>query len=258
MDSNLDDVFNEPAQDKPVAEQPQAEAVEPPQETGEQKATPATEEDPIERRIRGLEAAAAAERHKRQQMEQAYRQLQEKQQAPAKADGPPDPNEYQDNPQEYWRLLARYEAREELKQTLTAAQEQKQREAQEAQQAEVQKRLDSVVMRGQAKFQDFDAVINSGLAPFLSQTLREAIGESDVADDVAYYLGKNPQEAARIAGLSERQMVRELTKLESKLTTPKAPSIPQTLTTARDSRGQFVPRYDGPTPLDAIFARPQK
>jgi hypothetical protein len=254
-DSNLNDVFNEPAQE-PVVEQPQAAPEQPePQETGEQKATPATEEDPIERRIRGLEAAAAAEQHKRQQMEAAYRQLQEKQQAPQAVKGEPDPNDYQDNPQAYWADLAEFKANQAFDKRLTALQEQQQRQHQEQQHQEVQKRLDSVVYRGQAKSQDFDAGINNGLAPFLSQPMREAIGESDVGDDVAYFLGKNPAEAARIAGLTERQMVRELTKLEGKLTAPKAPSIPQTLTTARDSRGQFQPRYDGPTPLDAIFAR---
>ena len=88
--------------------------------------------------------------------------------------------------------------------------------------------------------------------------MREAIGESELGDDVAYWLGKNPAEAARIAQLSERQMVRELTKLEGKLTAPKPTPIPRTLTTERDSRGQFAQRYDGPTPLDAIFARPTK
>lgn len=252
MENDLDSVLNE----QPEPTQVDPPVVDQPAETGEEVQAPPATEDPIEKRIKGLEAAAAAERRKRQQIEEQYQRLAQQQQPQRTEEGPPDPERFQDNPQEYWRLLARYEARQELQQVVRQSQEQQAANQRQAAAMATKDRLDSLILRGQAKYGDFDAVINAGLGPFLSPTLAEAIAESEVGDDVSYWLGKNPAEAHRIAQLPERQMVRELTKLESKVTAPVRPSIPQTLTAVRDSRGQFAPqRYDGPTPLDQILAR---
>lgn len=257
--SNLDSVLNEQPENPEPQEPAQQEAPEVLAETGEHQAPPAEEE--TERETKGLVAGITAERQKRQLAEQRAAQLEQQlrqfsQQPPKQDDGPPDPEKFQDNPQEYWRLLARHEARQELNQFAAKAKEEQAAQRQQAEQQALNERVNSVIAKGQAKYQDFDAAINAGLGPFLTPTLRDAIAESDIGEDVSYWLAKNPAEAHRIAQLSERQMVRELTKLESKVTAPPQRAIPQTLTSARDSRGQFTAqRYDGPTPLDAILAR---
>ena len=51
----------------------------------------------------------------------------------------------------------------------------------------------------------------------ITQHMAEAIADSDMGGDVAYYLGTHRDEAHRIASLSPVQQVRELTKLETKL-----------------------------------------
>lgn len=237
--------------------QNEAPAAEP---TGDNAATPAEPQQETNDSAKGLQAALLAERRKRQELEAQMRQWQQQQQPEPKQEaGAPDPAAYENNPQQYWRDLARYEARQELQAAVERAQ-QAQREAQENERiASVKQRLDATVAAGQVKYRDFDAVINGGLAPFLTDALREEIGASDVGHEVAYWLGKNPAEAQRLSGLDPRSLAREVVKLESKVVTPPKPVLPQTLTQVRDSRGQFAnaPAYDGPTPLDAVLSRKQ-
>lgn len=186
------------------------------------------------------------------------RQWQQQQQPEPKAEaGAPDPAAYENNPQQYWRDLARYEARQELQAAVKEAQQAQQQQQENERIASVKQRLDATVAAGQVKYRDFDAVINGGLAPFLTDSLREEIGASDVGFEVAYWLGKNPAEAQRLSSLDARSLAREVVKLEAKVIAPPKPVLPKTLTQVRDSRGQFADAaaYDGPTPLDAVLGR---
>lgn len=256
MDNDLQSVFSDeqqPAAEAP-AEQPEHAEQETQVETGEQQATPAESE--ADKRAKGIEAALLAERRKRQELEAHIQRLSQPKQEQAKPEGPPDPNNYQDNPQEYWRLLARFEARQEVEQARAREAEERKAEAQRQEMMQRAERINSAIVKGQAKYQDFDAVINGGLGPFLNPVFHAAITESDVAEDVSYWLGRNPAEAARISQLSERQMLREIAKLEARVSVPEErQTIPRTLTNQRDARGRFEPAYAGPTPLDDILAR---
>jgi hypothetical protein len=273
--SDLQSVFsdNDPEHIEQERQPEQAQPVQQkqaPESTGEQQAAPPAEQsqeaqeaapDEPQQRQKGLEAALLAERRRRQELEQLIRQSQ--QQAPQPAaqaaapDGLPDPANYQGNEQQYWRDLARFEARQELLEYQKQAQRYAEQESANKRIAATQEKLAAAVLNGQSKYRDFDAVINGGLAPFLNDALREEIATSELGDDVAYYLGKNPAEAARLAGLSDpRALAREMVRLESKVKAPAPINIPQTLTQARDSRGQYqTAAYDGPTPLDAVLAR---
>lgn len=221
--------------------------VAPVETTGEvvEAAPPAVQEG--DQRTKGLEAALLAERRKRQETEQELLQL--RQQSPAKP-AAPDPAEFQDNPQEYWRLVARHEARAELQQAIAQAQ------AAATQQTQAQK-VNQMVLEGQAKYPDFDTSINSGLGPFLTPQLGQALAGCERGSDVSYWLAKHPADASRISQLQPMDMVRELTKLDVRMAgqSPEPrQQVPQTLTTSRDARGQFTAAQDGPTPLDAILS----
>ena len=251
---DLSSILSDPVETEeaaPVeAAQAAAEVVAPEVEaTGEiEAAAPAVVAQEDEHRTKGLEAALMAERRKRQEVEQALHHLQQQPAKPSNA--APDPAEYQDNPQEYWRLVARHEAREELRAAVAQAQEAKARQDQAD-------RVNDVVKQGQAKYPDFDTSINSGLGPFLTPQFAQAIAGCERGSDVSYYLAKHPGDASRISQMHPLDMVRELTKLDVKLS-QQAPAqqaqVPQTLTQARDSRGQFTPALDGPKPLEAILA----
>lgn len=70
------------------------------------------------------------------------------------------------------------------------------------------------------RFADYDAVTrnpNVAITPVMAEVIRD----SDVGPDVAYHLGKNPAEAARIAALPPNRQAVELGRLEAKITAPK-------------------------------------
>jgi hypothetical protein len=75
---------------------------------------------------------------------------------------------------------------------------------------------DRVVAASAAK-PDFQAVAMNVDLP-VSPVMGEAITDSDIGADILYYLGQNPAEAARIAKLSDVAQIREIGKLEARLT----------------------------------------
>lgn len=82
---------------------------------------------------------------------------------------------------------------------------------------------------------DFDQVARNPNLP-ITHVMGEAITESDCGPQVAYWLGKNQSEAARIASLPPVRQVAEIGRLEARLTaapltkkTTQAPPPPRTL-----------------------------
>jgi hypothetical protein len=71
------------------------------------------------------------------------------------------------------------------------------------------------------KFADYDTVARNPNVP-ITPTMAEIIRDSDVGPDLAYHLGKNLAEAARIAALQPSRQAVELGKLEARITAPKA------------------------------------
>ena len=211
----LDIVDHEEVTPEPV--EAKVEAVT--EEKGEDKAAPPAE-TPDDHKRKGQEAALLAERRRRQELEREMdelrRQVQPPQPKPEPAEGAPDPSKFDDYG-DYMRAVSRWEAKQVLdEERKNYAQSQNQRRQQDAQ-AQFQRATAERVSAGQQKYQDFDSVINDGLAPFLTPQLHTALIDSDIGHDVAYYLGKNPVEAERIASLHPLAAVREIGRIEAKL-----------------------------------------
>jgi hypothetical protein len=111
--------------------------------------------------------------------------------------------------------------------------------------------LDSKMEKGRDKYPDFnELVLDENLK--LSEAVIEAVLFSDIAEDVLYYLGKHPDESARISKLPAMKAAHELGKIEAKLTAPPPkkkttqapdPIIPVATTGAIDKDpGQMTPR----------------
>ena len=66
------------------------------------------------------------------------------------------------------------------------------------------------------KYADFEQVVYNPKLP-ITNVMAETIQASDVGPDLAYYLGSNPQEAARISRLSPFLQAKEIGKIEAKL-----------------------------------------
>jgi hypothetical protein len=100
------------------------------------------------------------------------------------------------------------------------------------------------------KYDDFEQVAYNPKLP-ITDVMAETIQASDVGPDVAYYLGANPKEAARISVLPPYLQAKEIGRLEAKLAdnppvrrTTSAPA-PITPVTARSSNN---PSYDTTDP----------
>ena len=87
--------------------------------------------------------------------------------------------------------------------------------------------------KGASKYSDFEAVALRGPGeggPVVTQPMADAIFASDRSHDIAYFLGKNPGEARRIASLRTAQQIMEIGKLEARLSA--GPPKPKTSTEA--------------------------
>lgn len=75
------------------------------------------------------------------------------------------------------------------------------------------------------RYADYDAVTRNPSLP-ITDPMAEIIRESDLGPEIAYHLGKNPAEAARLAALPERLQAKELGKLEARISAPKSAPKP--------------------------------
>lgn len=75
-----------------------------------------------------------------------------------------------------------------------------------------------------AKYDDYDAVALGDWT--CTEVMAEAIRESDMGPQIAYYLGKNKAEAAKIAALRLASQAAAIGRLEAKLSAPSAPRNP--------------------------------
>lgn len=80
------------------------------------------------------------------------------------------------------------------------------------------------------KYTDFDEVVTTAQAP-CTESMFHAILNCGSGAEVMYHLGKNPQESARIAGLSAMGQIMEIGRIEERLrasahTPPKPPGAP--------------------------------
>lgn len=128
----------------------------------------------------------------------------------------PKPEQFKDY-ESYIKAYTRYEAaeaRREIKQ-------QEEYERQQQAQYQHEERLRSNIVKTAEKYDDFKDVVGSIPSQYISLAMRDAIGESDIGGDIAYHLGTNIQEAARIASLTPIGQVKAILDLEAKLKAPK-------------------------------------
>lgn len=75
-----------------------------------------------------------------------------------------------------------------------------------------------------ATHSDFDAVMAEAAELPISKAMHVTIFESEHGPEVAYFLAKHPDEAARIAKLSDFAAAREIGRIEGAITKPAAPA----------------------------------
>lgn len=128
-----------------------------------------------------------------------------------------------DNYDDYVDARATWRARQEFAR-LESEREQKAKDREtKTREEQVETTFKDKVTEFKAKTPDFDDVMgNPSLR--ISKTMYEAMRESEAGAQIAYHLGKNPAEAARISALSPIAAIREIGKLEAKLTSTPPPA----------------------------------
>ena len=236
-ESNTEAVAEEPSEPTEEVEQsePEAEAEAKPQE--ERKQNPKLERrfSEITKQREEARQEAQRERQAREALEARLAAL-EQQKQPAQAvtvDQEPQPSQFNDA-FEYAKALAEYTADKRIA-------EMKQEEAKAREAAERQKIIDQwtqKVQKAKADLPDFDDIVASSEV-VVNDDIRDAILESDVGPQILYHLAENDEVAKKIAGLSPKQALREIGKLEARFEKNEQPT-------------QSVAKSKAPAPISPI------
>ena len=244
-----------------LADQPEVEAtpeVEP-TEVVEERSEPEIEKEQeekpkanpkLERRFSEITKQREEARKEAQQERQAREALEarlaalERQPAPQapKVDEEPQPSQFNDA-FEYAKALAEYTADQRIGEM--RRQDAEAKEAQERQ--KVIETWASKVQAAKASMPDFDDIVASSDV-VVNDDIRDAILESDVGPQILYHLAENDDVAKRIAGLSPKQALREIGKLEARFEVKE--TAPQSAPITRSKAPAPIQPLRGSNPAD--------
>jgi len=216
MDEELQDTGIEPA---PAAEVTEPAPVEP-EETGDQPAAePPKKSQGVQKRLDELTREKyEARRDAEYWREMALRQPQPAQPAAPAVEAPPKQEDFPDY-DDYLRASARHEVKQELARERQEAEKVQREESQRRAAMDQQTKTTEMIGKGKAAYDDFDIVAFDPKVR-ITEAVLAAAAESEEGHAIIYHLAKNPAEAARIAALSPVAQVREVGKLEARLTAP--------------------------------------
>jgi hypothetical protein len=244
-----------------LADQPEVEAtpeVEP-TEVVEERSEPEIEKEQeekpkanpkLERRFSEITKQREEARKEAQQERQAREALEarlavlERQPAPQapKVDEEPQPSQFNDA-FEYAKALAEFTADQRIG-------EMRRQDAEAKQAQERQKVIEtwaSKVQAAKASMPDFDDIVASSDV-VVNDDIRDAILESDVGPQILYHLAENDDVAKRIAGLSPKQALREIGKLEARFEVKE--TAPQSAPITRSKAPAPINPLRGSNPAD--------
>jgi hypothetical protein len=156
--------------------------------------------------------------------QQAQPQQQVAQSVQDAGSGEPRPENFQTY-EEYIEAVTDWKVEAKLDAKLRSLQEQSQERKQQSAQAQHEASIAENLSKAAEKYEDFHEVISN---PNLQVTIamRDAIGDSEIGGEIAYYLGTHADESAAIAKMSPVQQIKAIDRLEAKLKEPApAPEI---------------------------------
>lgn len=117
---------------------------------------------------------------------------------------------------------------------------------------------DAQMAAARAKYQDFDQVALSDDV-VISPALAGRIVRDTVGAEVAYHLGKHPDEAKRIAALPPEEQLVEYGAIRARVSTPRQSAAPTAGPAARKApapTAPAIPRSQAPAPISPVGAAP--
>jgi hypothetical protein len=161
---------------------------------------------------RKVERYARAEAERDQLREQLNRQTQAQQ--ASIPSGEPKPEQFKTY-EDYLDKLTDWK----LDQRLAKVNEQSQNQQRIESQGQLEARIRENLNKAADKYDDFEDVVTNPALP-VTEVMRDALGDSEMGGELAYYLGTHLKEAADIAKLSNVQQVKAIDRLEAKLKAP--------------------------------------
>jgi hypothetical protein len=219
----MEEQTTQPVDVEPVAV-PQAET-EAPVQTTEKVDTPETEQKPTEAQAEEP-AEEKQEKPKSRAQLRVEQALADKRAAEARAASlearlkaleavkAPNPDAY-DDPTKFQADLTSHAVKQARADELKEELQETRSRADEARSAAWREKVEAVKDR----FPDFVAVAHAPTLP-VSETMADVISEHDNGPAILYYLGKNPEEARRIASLPPARQGLELGRIEAKVSVP--------------------------------------
>lgn len=210
--------------------------------TPEPETKPEPKEEPIPKGVQKRIDRAVRQKYEAEaranELERRLQQLESQAKPTSRVEGEPRIDQF-DNIEDYVSAKARYVARMELNETLTARERAEAEQRAQAAQQQSAENWNKRVQLATAEMPDFADVVSSSDIIFNEPAVLQAIQESDIGPKIAYYLASNPDEADDIAQLRGSAAIRAIGRIEAKLEMSKAnptkapPPIEPTGTKAR-------------------------
>lgn len=182
-------------------------------------------QDDVDRMIRErLERAQRKHERETEELRQiALRQTQAAPEPLVAPDAAPKHEDFADY-EDFIRAEARHEAVKAVKAEREASDKTSREQAQQRERVTIETAHATREQTARTKYSDYDDVArNPSLA--ITNEMADVLVLSDDGPDIAYYLGKNPAEAERIARLHPKLVAKELGRLSAKIA-----STPETVT----------------------------
>lgn len=212
MDDAVQDAPIEQEVEQVVEPVEQAEQTEQVVEKPKEEPIPKGVQKRIDRAVRRQYEAEARARVLEEQLQALSRQPQQA----TKVEGEPKLEQF-DNIEDYVTAKAKWVAKQELDSTLTARERQTAEAQQRIQQQTAAETWAKRVAIATAELPDFEEVVASSDITFDDPVTLQAIQESDLGPQIAYYLASNPDEADAIARLKGAAAIRAIGRIEAKI-----------------------------------------
>ncbi len=174
----------------------------------------------IDRAVRQRYEAEARARIAEEELAR-YRNASREQPQHVAEDGPPTIDKFQ-NIEDYVAAKAKWISRQEIREALEAQSQNSQHQQAEREEAELNSSWQTRVEKALTDIPDFEDVVASS-SVLMTPPMERAVLESEVGPQLAYWLAKNPGEAAKIAQMPATRAFVALGRLEEKLQTAPPP-----------------------------------
>lgn len=192
----------------------------------EKKADPApakAPEDPIQKRFDKLTREKYDAQRERDRLSYRLEQLEAKAKTPAVATQRPTLAEHGFDEEKYQQALEDFIEKKAVAK-VDEVLSKKEREAEAAEKSKTFEKKQTEFIKSKPDYAE--KVLNNDDLK-ITQTMADAIRESEVGPQVAYYLGENPEKAAAIAQLSITGQAREIGRIEAQLESKPTPPSAQ-------------------------------